>query len=131
MRLKTCFFLTVLGCTAIADPMELLAQPGGGGGGFPGGRGGGGRPQMDPEALWLRMSNGADTIDLNKNPQSKFLVQMSGGQMPPDGILTKAAFQTAMAQRAAQRGQIPGGFTPGAVPVPGSGVPMVDRKSVV
>lgn len=130
--------LSVLGGVMALDAPELLAQrPGGGGGypggsggsGFPGGGGGGGRPQMDPEALWQRMSNGADSIDLNKNPQMKMMVQMGGGQVPQDGILTKQMFQTAMAQRAARgpagSGQ-PGGFGgPSAMPVPATGGPVV------
>ena len=85
---------------------------------------------MDPEALWQRMSNGADSIDINKNPQAKFLVQMSGAAVPADGILTKSAYATGMAQRAAQRGAGGAGMAPpGAAPTPvpgnGNGVPMV------
>lgn len=133
MRLKTCFLLTVLGCTVAMAPAELFAQrggggfPGGGGGGF---QGGGGRPSFDPDAMWNQMSGGSDSVDLNKNPGLKSMMARGGNPLPADGILTKTMFQTAMAQRAAQRSQIPGGpggFTPGAapVPVPGSGVPMV------
>ncbi len=141
MRFQKCLALTLLGCGLSASPSELLAQrpgggerpggggfPGGGGGGFPGGGGGGGRPQMDPNAIWLQMSGGADSIDLNKNPGLKSMVTRGGNPLPPDGILTKAAFQTAMASR--MSGRTPGG--PGAygapaapIPVPGSGVPLV------
>ena len=76
--------------------------------------------------LWQRISGGSDSIDLNKNAQAKMMVQMGGGQMPPDGILTKAMFQTAMAQRAARTAG-PGGPIPGSpvAPVPGGGAPTV------
>ena len=123
MRLKIWLSLTLLG--SVVTPSLVFAQPGGGGG-FS--RGGGGGRQMDPEALWQRMSNGADSIDINKNPQAKFLVQMSGAAVPADGILTKSAYATGMAQRAAQRGAGgPAMAPPGAAPtpVPGNGVPMV------
>ena len=99
MRLKIWLSLTLLG--SVAAPSLLFAQPGGG---FSRGGGGGGGRQMDPEALWQRLSNGADSIDINKNPQAKFLAQMSGATVPADGILTKSAYASGMAQRAAQRG---------------------------
>jgi len=134
MRRNYWLVLGLFGVSSAVNPTELMAQRGGGSGGFPGGGGGfpsgsgggGGRPQMDPEMLWQRMSGGSDSIDLNKNAQMKMMVQMGGGQMPPDGILTKTMFQTAMAQRAARTagpsGVVPGGPT---APSPGGGAPMV------
>ncbi len=83
---------------------------------------------MDPEALWQRMSNGADSIDINKNPQAKFLAQMSGATVSADGILTKSDYATGMAQRAAQRAAGGPGMPPPSAaptPVPSNGVPMV------
>lgn len=137
MRRNNWLVLGFFSMSAALAPTELMAQrdrggSGGGGspyggGGFPGGGGGGsGRPQMDPEMLWQRMSGGSDSIDLNKNAQAKMMVQMGGGQMPPDGILTKTMFQTAMAQRAARTAG-PGGPIPGSpvAPVPGGGTPTV------
>ena len=122
MRTRSLLIIALFGGLVAIDSTDLLAQR-------PDGSGGG-RPQMDPEALWNRMSGGADSVDLNKNLQAKMMVQMGGGKMPADGILTKTMFQTAMAQRIASRGQGgPGGYTPpgGGIPapVPGSGVPMV------
>ncbi len=97
---------------------------GGGGGGFGGGRGGFGGGQMDPDALWKQMSGGAETIDLNRAPQMKWM--LGGAPAPADGIITKQMYQTFMAQKMAGGGRGPGGSTPpAATPVPGSGAPVV------
>ena len=48
-------------------------------------RGGGGPP--DPEAMWARMSQGKDSIDLNQNPFMKSMIESctldSGGHGVP------------------------------------------------
>ncbi len=116
MRFQKCLALTLLGCGLAAAPGELRAQR----------PGGGGRPSFDPDAMWNQMSGGSDSIDLNKNPQLKGMMGRGGTPLPPDGILTKQMFQTAMAQRMAARNQPPGAPVPTApIPVPGSGVPLV------
>jgi len=98
-----------------------------GGGGFPGGgRGGFGGGQTDPDALWKQMSGGADTIDLNRMPQMKWM--LGGAAPPPDGIITKQMYQSFMAQKMAGggRGQGSSGSPPpAATPAPGSGAPVV------
>ncbi|HET6573477.1 MAG TPA: EF-hand domain-containing protein [Fimbriiglobus sp.] len=80
------------------------------------GRGRGGF-SMDPNAMWDRMSQGQDSVNLN-DPRFSFMKRMaerSGRPLPPNGILTKQQFVADMQQRMAQRGSSggpPGRFTP-------------------
>lgn len=82
-------------------------------GGFgQGGPGGGGRGNMDPEAMWNRMSQGKDSINLN-DPSNQFMKDMMtrrGDPLPPNGILTKADFKAGVERRMAAGGM--GGGNP-------------------
>ncbi len=70
---------------------------------------GGGPP--DPEAMWARMSQGKDSIDLNQNPYMKSMIERGGDPLPPNGILTKEQFVTGMQKKMAAGG---GGFGKGS-----------------
>ena len=74
-------------------------------------RGGGGPP--DPEAMWARMSQGKDSIDLNQNPFMKSMIERGGDPLPPNGILTKEQFVTGMQKKMAAGGSMGRGGPPG------------------
>jgi len=97
-------------------------------GGDRGSRGGGsGRGGFDPDAIWQRMANGADTVDLNKDPRLKGMVQMSGGIIPPDGILRKEEWKAQLQQRMAARN---GGTTPPSGGAPTPAAPATEVKVI-
>lgn len=92
----------------------------------PGGPGRGGF-SMDPNAMWDRMAQGQDSINLN-DPRFSFMkgmMERRGEPMPPNGILTKQQFVAGVQQRMAQGGMGgPGGSSPGRFTPPG-GTPNV------
>lgn len=101
---------------------DLQGQPPGGFGGK-GGRGGFGDPSWggrkggfgsDPNAMWDRMAQGQDSINLNDPRFSwmKGMMERQGTPIPPGGILTKQVFVANAQQRMAQMqaGGGPGGF---------------------
>ncbi|MFO0851895.1 MAG: EF-hand domain-containing protein [Gemmataceae bacterium] len=88
--------------------------PGGFGGGRKGGFGGGGPGGFDPNAMWDRMAQGQDSINLN-DPRfgwMKGMMERQGTPVPTNGILTKQQFVAGAQQRMAQMqaGGGPGGF---------------------
>lgn len=116
-----------------AQPPAGGGFPGGpGGGGFPGGPGGGGFGGKgggfgnpgggmrggDPEAMWQRMSGGADSMDLNQpqNQWLKGLIERGGNPVPPNGILTKQQFMAGMQQMQQKMAARAGGGAPGGQP---------------
>jgi Ca2+-binding EF-hand superfamily protein len=149
MRLK---WITVpaflAGLLALATVDSQGQPPGGFGGREKGGPGRGGFG--DPNAMWDRISQGQDSINLN-DPRFSFMkgmMERRGEPMPPNGILTRQQFvagaQARMAQRGADGGGpggSPGRFTPpgGGFPPPGGGpntmtfqaTPGPDGKPVV
>lgn len=126
MRLK---WITVpaflAGLLALATVDSQGQPPGGFGGREKGGPGRGGFG--DPNAMWDRMAQGQDSINLN-DPRfawMKGMMERRGDPLPPNGVLTRQQFvagaQARMAQRAADGGG-PGG-TPGRFTPPGGGFP--------
>ncbi len=104
--------LSLLAIAATSVQAQFPPPTGGGGpGGDRGSRGGGFSRggNIDPDAIWNRMANGADTVDLNKDPRLKGMVQMGGGTLPPDGILRKEEWKAQFQQRMAARN---GGMAP-------------------
>src|SRR5581483_2816075 len=92
----------------------------GGRGGFPGGFPGGGGFSFDPGAMWDRMAQGQDSINLN-DPRFAFMkgmMERRGEPIPPNGILTKPQFVASAQQRMAQGGMTMrfGGGPPGSPP---------------
>lgn len=73
----------------------------------------------DPEAMWARMSQGKDSIDLNQNPFMKSMIERGGDPLPPNGILTKEQFVTGMQKKMAAGG---GGFGKGGRGMGGPGM---------
>ena len=124
MRRNLRLVSTLVAAAFMWDAGDACAQRGGGGpGGSRGGFGGG-----DPNALWNQMSGGAESIDLNKSPQAKWM--LFGAPAPADGKITKQMYQAGMAQKMAGGGRPmggPGGPTapPSATPAPGTGAPVV------
>ncbi len=89
---------------AFPAPSGAFPQPGGGPG-----RGMGG----DPNAMWDRMAQGKDSINLNEPAYSwmRGMMERQGQAVPPDGIVTRQMFVDESTKRMAARnaGGAPGG----------------------
>ncbi|MGL6073936.1 MAG: hypothetical protein ACRC8S_07230 [Fimbriiglobus sp.] len=95
--------------SVVAQPPAMPSPAPGGGGGmmFRGG-------PPDPEMIWGFMGGtGKESINLNERPDIKSRMERSGDPIPPDGILTKAAFKESFAKKMAAGGGMGGGRGPG------------------
>jgi hypothetical protein len=90
---------TRYGLAFVAQPPAMPAPSGPGGGMmFRGG-------PPDPEMIWGFMGGtGKESINLNERPDIKSRMERSGDPIPPDGILTKAAFKENFAKKMASGG---------------------------